>query len=153
MRRLLTALFVLVPVLAFAQVADSPHFCDAPAKVMGTLIAGDSMVISVCHDGKDINGSDVKPSIFVLYDNGVRSTPPFTAVGEPSKVTGKTEYQLTAGVPRTGGFHMFQVAFFNEVGETELSEPFVLRVVVPAAVLTKPLNLNIAPTPAPAPKQ
>jgi hypothetical protein len=136
MKRLIFAcLFLLLSSTLYAQT----HYCDQTQPTTGTGIAGQTLVVTLCNDGKDSTGTvTLTPTSFKLYDNNAATVIGMTK-GTTSATSGKSLYTGSYVVPPTG-VHVLQTTALAGTNEGPKSPSFTLTVV--AAVPSAPTNLT-----------
>lgn len=124
---------------AFAQT----HPCDVVgAPTSGSVVPSTPVVLTVCSDNKDANGTAQPVTGWALYDNAVRSVQTFVA-GTTSPVSGKTVYTFNFVAPSTAGVRTYQVAALAGAVEGGKSLPFVLTVALAAGPPSVPTQLQV----------
>lgn len=148
----MTRLILALALLLVASVASAQtHPCDAPQTVNPSLTS--PVVVQVCWDGKDVNGSPAVVTAWtVTIDSTVVFTGPLPAVGTPSAVSGKSLYETAPIVPPTlsppvgnVGAHTWTVLGTNVAGQSVLATvfPFTIVVPLPPPVPSKPIAFGV----------
>ena len=137
--RLMKPLFVLA-ILVFASPAIcQTHYCDTTQPTTGTAVAGATVTIQHCNDGKDSTGAvPITPTGFRIYSDGNGAVIAMTK-GTTSTVSGKTVYSGTFSAPSAGAHALQTTALVGNV-EGPKSGTFTLTTV--AAVPSAPTNLT-----------
>ena len=96
-----------------------------------TVLEG-TRTLTVCNDGKDVNGNVVAITGWAVYVDGVRAVAANVVAGSTTNAAGLRDYAVTVSLSR--GTRLVQVVALNAQGEATKSSTLTVAVNAPLGV-------------------
>lgn len=111
--------------------APQAHPCDGATLSTAAVIEG-TRTLTICNDGKDVNGSVVQITGWAIYVDGVRSVLASVTAGTTANAAGLRDYSVS--LPLTRGTKVIQIVALNAQGEAAKSTTLTVTVSAPLGV-------------------